>query len=108
MKKTILFAFVAVVVGMTSCGTNRNVMTGAYDKSTKLSAEEDSIFRVAVSSHSELNLKPLKVSRQVVAGMNYRYTCVDTNKNKVEVVIYEPLPGQGDARITSVNGKEYK
>lgn len=26
---------------------------------------------------------------------------------KVEVVVYEPLPGQSDARILSIDGKEY-
>jgi len=30
-----------------------------------------------------------------------------TTKKKVEVVVYEPLPGQGDARILSIGGKEY-
>ena len=35
------------------------------------------------------------------------YECVDNNKKKVEVVVYEPLPGQGDARILSIGGKEY-
>ena len=28
-------------------------------------------------------------------------------QKKVEVVVYEPLPGQGDARILSIGGKEY-
>ncbi len=108
MKKIRLFTFVAFAIGLVSCGTNRDVMTGAYDKSKKLDVEADSIFRVAVLSQKELNLKPLKVSRQVVAGMNYRFTCIDSNKKKVEVVVYEPLPGQGKAHITSVNGLEYK
>lgn len=82
-------------------------MVGAFGKSTKLTSEEDSLFKAVVLSHSNLQLKPLKVSRQVVAGTNYRYECVDNNKKKVEVVVYEPLPGQGDARILSIVGKEY-
>ena len=81
-------------------------MTGAYGKSMKLSAEDDSIFRRAVLQHGEQNLKPLKVSRQVVAGTNYCFKCVDGNKKKVEVVVFEPLPGQGDARIVSIDGQE--
>ena len=76
-------------------------------KSTKLTAEDDSLFKAVVLSHSDLQLKPVKVSRQVVAGMNYCYECVDNNKKKVEVVVYKPLPGQGDARILSIGGKEY-
>ena len=82
-------------------------MVGAFGKSTKFTSEEDSLFKAVVLSHSNLQLKPLKVSRQVVAGTNYRYEWVDNNKKKVEVVVYEPLPGQGDARILSIAGKEY-
>lgn len=57
-------------------------MVGAFGKSTKLTTEEDSLFKAVVLSHSNLQLKPLKVSRQVVAGTNYRYECVENNKKK--------------------------
>ena len=101
-------ALTATIIGMASCAsTQKSQMVGAYGKSTRLTAEEDSLFNVVVLSHSDLQLKPIKVSRQVVAGTNYRYECVDSNKKKVEVFVYEPLPGQGDARILSINGKEY-
>ena len=49
-------------------------MVGAFGKSTKLTSEEDSLFKAV---------------------------------KKVEVVVYEPLPGQDDARILSIGGKEY-
>lgn len=108
MKTIKTLALTALIIGMASCAsTRKSQMVGAFDKSTKLTAEEDSLFKSVVRSHSDLQLKPLKVSRQVVAGTNYRYECMDNNKKKVEVVIYEPLPGQGDARILSINGKEY-
>lgn len=55
-------------------------MVGAFGKSTKLTSEEDSLFKAVVLSHSNLQLKPLKVSRQVVGGTNYRYECVDNKK----------------------------
>lgn len=61
-------------------------LVGAFGKSTKLTTEEDSFFKVVVLSHSNLQLKPLKVSRQVVAGTNYRYECVDNNKKRLETV----------------------
>ena len=67
-------------------------MVVVFDKSTKLTVEEDSLFKAVVWSHSDLQLKPLKVSCQVLAGTNY---CYDNNKKKVKVVIYEPLSGQG-------------
>lgn len=101
-------ALATIIIGMASCASTRKTqMVGAFGKSTKLTTEEDSLFKTVVLSHSNLQLKPLKVSRQVVAGTNYRYECVDNNKKKVEVVVYEPLPGQGDARILSIGGKEY-
>lgn len=100
-------ALATIIIGMASCAsTQKSQMVGAFGKSTKLTTEEDSLFKAVVLSHSNLQLKPFKVSRQVVAGTNYRYECVDNNK-KVEVVVYEPLPGQGDARILSIGGKEY-
>ena len=80
-------------------------MVGAFGKSTKLTSEEDSLFKAVVLSHSNLQLKPLKVSRQVVAGTNYKYECINENKRTVEVVIFQPLPEQGEARILSINGK---
>lgn len=101
-------ALATIIIGMVSCAsTQRSQMEGAFGKSTKLTTEEDSLFKAVVLSHSNLQLKPHKVSRQVVAGTNYRYECVDNNQKKVEVVVYEPLPGQGDARILSIGGKEH-
>lgn len=101
-------ALTAIIICMASCAsTQKSQMLGAFGKSTKLTTEEDSLFKAVVLSHSDLQLKPLKVARQVVAGTNYRYECVDNNKKKVEVVVYEPLPGLGDARILSIGGKEY-
>ena len=99
----------AIIATVISCSCQQKTeMVGAFDKSTKLTEEEDSLFKAVVLSHDDLQLKPLKVSRQVVAGTNYRYECVDVNnKKKVEIVVYQPLPGAGEARILSVNGKDY-
>ena len=99
-------ALATIIIGMASCAsTQRSQMEGAFGKSTKLTTEEDSLFKAVVLSHSNLQLKPHKVSRQVVAGTNYKYECINENKRTVEVVIFQPLPGQGEARILSVNGK---
>ena len=102
-------ALAAIITAITSCSClQKTEMVGAFDKSTKLTEEEDSLFKAVVLSHEDLQLKPLKVSRQVVAGTNYCYECVDVNsKKKVEVVVYQPLPGAGEARILSVDGKGY-
>ena len=108
MKTVKTLALAAIIISMASCAsTPKEPMVGAFEKSTQLTEAVDSLFKAVVLSHSDLQLRPLKVSRQVVAGMNYRYECVDKNKKKVEVIVYEPLPGQGDARILSIDGKEY-
>lgn len=60
-------------------------MLGAFGKSTKLTSEEDSLFKAVVLSHSNLQLNPLKVSRQVVGGTNYRYECVDNNEKRLRL-----------------------
>ncbi len=83
-------------------------MVGAYDDARKLTAQEDSLFRTVVLEREGLQLKPLKVARQVVGGMNYRFECIDAHKKKVEVVVYQPLPCHGEeSRITSINEKPY-
>lgn len=100
-------ALTAIITAVASCSSSQKAeMVGAFGKSTKLTAEEDSLFKAVVLSHDDWQLKPLKVSRQVVAGTNYRYECVGVNnRKKVEVVVYQPLPGAGEARILSINGK---
>lgn len=79
-------ALATIIIGMVSCAsTQKSQMVGAFGKSTKLTTEEDSLFKAVVLSHSNLQLKPHKVSRQVVAGTNYRYECVDNNKKKLRL-----------------------
>ncbi|MGM9804133.1 MAG: hypothetical protein ACI308_08155 [Muribaculaceae bacterium] len=99
----------AAILCMASCSnksayTNETMM-GAYGKYTALTADDDSLFRAVMASHQELKLTPVKVSHQVVEGMNHCFECIDSDKKKVEIVIYEPLPGNGNARLTEVNGK---
>lgn len=99
----------AVCVWLASCSTSSTpksaVMTGAYSPYAALTAADDSLFNAVMSAHQELKLSPRKVSRQVVAGMNYRFECLDASRKKVEIVIYEPLPGNGKAHLVSINGK---
>ena len=103
-----IFALAITLLGVASCADSQKAcLVGAYGKSSRLTAEEDSLFKAVVLSHNGLQLRPVRVSRQVVAGINYRYECIDPNKCKVEIVVYQPLPGNGAARITSVNGKAY-
>lgn len=109
MNTTLKTLALAGIITIVSCSSSQKTkMVGAFGESTNLTAEEDSLFNAVVLVHDDLQLKPLKVSRQVVAGTNYRYECVDVNtREKVEIVVYQPLPGAGEARILSINGKEY-
>ena len=38
--------------------------------------------------------------QQVVAGMNYRFTIKMTGTNSYRVVVFKPLPGQGEMTVT--------
>lgn len=107
-----LLNFIATVAASTllvvSCITSTRThepLTGAYSPYTRLTAEDAALFNAVMASHQEMKLTPKKVSRQVVAGMNYRFQCLDARGKKVEVVIYEPLPAAGKAHIISINGK---
>ena len=105
-----ILAMMIALVGLIGCscgnGTGTKGITGAYSKAGKLSEEEKAIFSEVVSPYVEPELKAEKVSRQVVAGTNYCFVCKDPDGKRVEVVVYVPLPGNGDPDITSVNGEE--
>ena len=70
--------------------------------------EERALFEAAVASIDDTTYKPLNVATQVVAGTNYRFVCKAREKGRrgkrfdAVIVIYKPLPGQGEPRITSI------
>lgn len=52
-------ALATIIIGMASCAsTQKFQMVGAFGKSTKLTSEEESLFKAVVLSHSNLQLKP--------------------------------------------------
>lgn len=52
-------ALATIIIGMASCASiQKSQMIGAFGKSTKLTTEEDSLFKAVVLSHSNLQLKP--------------------------------------------------
>ena len=74
MNTTLKTLALAGIITIVSCSSSQKTkMVGAFGESTNLTAEEDSLFNAVVLVHDDLQLKPLKVSRQVVAGTNYRY-----------------------------------
>jgi len=81
--------------------TNEEVLCGGYGKETPLESEDSAVWNAAIASRPDLkDCKPLVVSRQVVAGMNYDFTCNDKNGKKITVKVFAPLPGEGSPKVT--------
>ena len=83
-------------------------LVGGYATQKDITPEESVFFKeIIAKSDSPIKYTPLTVSKQVVAGINYKFICeanditTDT-KYHVEVIIYKPLPNQGEAKITSI------
>lgn len=85
-----------------------NMITGGYTKFRPLNEEEQAIFDEATKGIVGVDYEPLLVATQVVAGTNYKYICNACLVSPepicygAEVIIFKPLPGQGDPVITSI------
>lgn len=86
----------------------RVVMTGGYTEQRPLSEQEQALFHQVTQGLTGVAYTPESVATQVVAGINYRFVCkartvtLDHETYQAEVTVYQPLPGQGEARITSI------
>ena len=84
-------------------------IVGGYSKPRKRTKEEQALFEEAAQGREGGEDKPLHLATQVVAGTNYRFICrgrETARKGKrfdAVIVVYKPLPGQGEPRITSVD-----
>lgn len=86
---------------------------GAYSKQRRLTAEQEALFHSVTESLSpRVEYKPMNVGVQVVAGTNYRFLCKGREiksdgsrgeKIYAEIIIHQPLPGQGEPRIISIS-----
>lgn len=103
MKK--LFIALALF-GMFCCtktvkGNNDDVACGGFGKESAITAEDTAVWTKATASRPDLKEYVLvSVRRQVVAGMNYDFTCRDKNGETKSVKIYAPLPENGDTVVT--------
>lgn len=116
MTRIVFGIATAVVLCFTSCakkavGLNpeddRQYMCGAYAEYHALTDEDARVFGTAYKYGAKLT--PRSVATQVVAGTNYKYICTDASASAVEVVVFQPLPNRGEARVVSaeaVSGKE--
>ena len=89
-----------------AAGKTDEMLMGGYSEQRPLTAEDSAVFVAATKDYAYLNLTPLSVSTQVVAGMNYLFLCemkafggaaVQTN-----VKVFKPLPGRGDPELIVV------
>lgn len=84
-------------------------IAGGYSKPRPLTEDEKALFEAAVKGLEGVAYKPMNVATQVVAGTNYRFLCrgrETARKGKrfdAVIVVYKPLPGQGEPRIASVD-----
>lgn len=119
MKYTIMALAAAMLAGCGDSGaakkensqveratTHNETMTGAYTRERIPSDAERTLFEQVTEGLTGVVYTPESVATQVVAGTNYRFVCKaqPTGPSKtpyrVEIVVYQPLPGQGDPRIT--------
>lgn len=91
-----------------SASTNQ---VGGYSESRRLTDREKELFDEYVARIGDVEYEALNVATQIVAGTNYRFLCkareikADGKRGKkfyAVVVLYRPLPGQGEPRITSI------
>ena len=86
---------------------NEEHLVGAYSEARELSDEDSTVFFKATADYAYLHLVPKSVSSQVVAGMNYIFECEMTGPDgipsKARVLVFAPLPGQGDPEMIRVD-----
>jgi hypothetical protein len=79
-------------------------MVGAYGEAAPLDDEAKAVFEQAIGPQPEdRHYTPLTVARQVVAGMNYRFTADETTRSgtaHVRIVVFKPL--SGPPRVTQI------
>ncbi|MCX6179388.1 MAG: hypothetical protein NT163_08520 [Chlorobiales bacterium] len=80
---------------------------GWTDFTTEITTDELNVFNKAIAGLVGVSYKPLAVSTQIVAGINYRFFCNSkvvypgAHNRAVLIHIYAPLAG--DAHITAIN-----
>lgn len=80
---------------------------------SRIPTEEDlQVFGEAMEGLDGVGYTPLSVQSQVVKGTNYRFLCEATTVTlkpqtfQAMVMVYKPLPGEGNARIMAITPME--
>ncbi|MEG1645414.1 MAG: hypothetical protein RR279_06165 [Alistipes sp.] len=119
MMKKILFLSAVVFVSM-ACGSSRQLvhttpaqeqemMVGGYTQQRPLTEADRTLFATATAKLEAPKYIPESVATQIVAGCNYRFICkIVTSSHEprttaAEIVIFQPLPGRGDPKVSSIH-----
>lgn len=88
-------------------GKTDEMLCGGFSEQRPLVAEDSAVFATATKDYAYLNLKPLSVATQVVAGTNFMFLCTmqafGGGEESVQVKVFRPLPGRGDPQLISVD-----
>lgn len=87
-------------------GTDEKNLVGAYGESRTPTEDDLAVFAAATKDYGYLNLTPLSVSSQIVAGTNYMFSCnmkAFGEDLSAMVKIFRPLPGRGEPQLISVD-----
>lgn len=99
-------AEVAAFFGNLETGKTEEMLMGGFSEQRPLTAEDSAVFAAATKDYAYLGLKPLSVSTQVVAGMNYLFVCemkaFGGPATQTNVKIFKPLPGRGEPEMIVV------
>jgi len=99
-------AEVAAFFANLETGKTDEMLMGGFSEQRPLTAEDSAAFAEGTKDYAYLGLKPLSVSTQVVAGMNYLFVCemkaFGGPATQTNVKIFKPLPGQGEAQLIGV------
>lgn len=107
MKRLSILTLVFAMVSCTSKPiSNNDAVCGGYGDLRDLNEEEIALFDSLFKDSTSITIKPVKVRTQVVAGWNYEFHCeqlnADSTWSSIQVNVFEPLPGEGKATITSI------
>lgn len=87
-------------------GRTEEMLMGGFSEQRPLGAEDSTVFAQATREYAYLNLKPLSVATQVVAGTNYLFVCemkaFGGAATQTNVKIFRPLPGRGEPELLAV------
>lgn len=89
-----------------AAGKTDEMLMGGFSEQRPLTAEDSAVFAAATKDYGYLQLQPLSVSTQVVAGTNYLFLCTMSGFNRppteTMVKIFRPLPGRGEPELIVV------